>query len=196
MKLIDALLKVDKSERNSVSWLYSEYLSNSLGLVHRCFNFDDDKFNNHFKGYYVYRHLCTDTFVGLIALYLDDELVGYSYQPARKSAITYKFVSKEMCDKLISLIRSCEQIDYNEYDLPIDPEEEIDDYHKVIFSGQLQKPVGTEGTYKGTPVILVRPWSDKKDIIDHYIFVKVKDTGEELKIDVSQFHYPLNVNVK
>jgi len=196
MKLIDALLNVDKSERNSESWLYSESLCNSLGLMCGYYGFDNDKFNNHFKGYYVYSHLCTDTTVGLIALYLDDELVGYSHQSARKHDTGYQFVSKEMCDKLISLIRSCEQNEHKDNNSYIDTEEEIDDYHKVSFSEQLQKPVGTEGTYKGTPVILVQPWSDKKNVIDHHIIVKVKDTGEELKIDVVDFHYPLNVNVK
>jgi hypothetical protein len=190
MKLIDALKNVDKSERNSVSWLYSESLGNSLGLVRMYNGFDEDKFNNHFKGYYVYSHLCTGTTVGLIALYLDDKLVGYSNQFARRNGIEYKFVSKEMCDKLISLIRSCERIDYAENDLYIDTEE-IEDFHSATFSDQLQKPVGTEGTYNGTPVILVQPWSDKNNII-----VKVKDTSEELKINVQDFHYPLNVNVK
>lgn len=196
MKLLDSLLNVDKSESNSVLWLYTENLSNSLGLVYKHFDFDNDKFNDHFKGYYVYRHLCTDTTVGLIALYLDDELVGYSYQSARKSDINYQFVSQELCDKFINFIHSCECTDYGIDRLYINTKDEIDDYHYVVFSEQLQKPIGTEGTYNGTPVILVRPKSDTKNIIDRHIIVKVKDTGEELKIDVQDFHYPLNVNVK
>lgn len=48
---------------------------------------------------------CTDTYVGMYCLFLDEEFLSISYQPARKSHTEYFFVNEEMSDKFLSFLK-------------------------------------------------------------------------------------------
>lgn len=156
-------------------------------LISKFFDYNYEVGNQHIKQYYVYKHLCSDTWVGLKAIYLDDELVGYSNQTSRKGGIEYAFVSEEAAIKLREFILSCCD---NEV-LLISNEEEIADYHNCYYASQLLVPIGTEGAFNGNAVILVQ--YDRSNSIKKTVIVKDKNTGEEMEIPCIDFHYPLSV---
>jgi len=83
---------------------------------------------NHIKEFPLHTWRCTDTIVGWKALFLNDEFICITYQPARKSDTKYFWASKEAINKthnyLISVIPK-KETGFNilsEKDLAIDPE--------------------------------------------------------------------------
>ena len=51
------------------------------------------------KAYWSLNWVCTDTGVGLRFYFLNDEFIGASFQPARKSDEEFQWVSQEAFDK-------------------------------------------------------------------------------------------------
>jgi hypothetical protein len=62
----------------------------------------------------IFTWICTDTDVGLRALYLDDKFICYSYQQYRKSDEEFYWVSKEVYDRVSKFVRSL--VDVDNYD--------------------------------------------------------------------------------
>jgi hypothetical protein len=178
MKLIDALLNVDKSQSDYVN---DEDLFESFGIPYHW----DSNVADQLKAYYVIRWCCTDTWVGLRAIYLDDELVGMSTQSARKSNESFKWLSKEAANKVRQLI----QPDPAEPDL-IDLDEEIQPFYTVAYSSQI---IDDEGFYQGRPVKVVR----KNNRLDRYAetSVLVTDGQDEFDILTVDFKIPLRTKL-
>jgi hypothetical protein len=184
MKLIDALLNVDKSQSQYAD---REELARELGLPYLYYGDLPEDFDERVKAYYVIKWNCTDTWVGLMAIYFDDRLAGYSWQTARKSDTEYEFVSEELALELRAYLEST--LPKPKFNI-IDPEEEQDEYYTVAYGSQL---LVDKGFYNGEPVEVVKkfpyhPSSNWKN-------VEVKNTaGAVMMIPLSEFQIPLHLN--
>ena len=123
VKLIDALRNVDRLENNLASRF-------SLHTFVEFFNYnytdqDDEKFETRVKLYWVFSHYCTDTIVGLEAIYMDNVLIGYRYLAHRKSSTEHKFLSKELMEQLRTFVGDCISTDINDWASDIISEEEL-----------------------------------------------------------------------
>lgn len=189
INLLEALKNVDKSEMNSTWPCYNEFFNefdieywNTKSEFH-------DQWDKRMKSYYLIKWLCTDTWVGALAYYLDDELVAYSWQPARKSDTTYYFVSDEAANKVKEFLYSL--IDEQEPHYKVmDLNEEIDVHYTVDYGSQL---LVDEGQFDGETVKVVQRWNRYEDI-DNWkkVIVRMPD-GRERMINLDQFHIPLHM---
>lgn len=120
IKLLDALVNVDKSEDNT----------DEVNLTALCdivdvyeFDVDRDQLNYSLKAYWVKRWLCTDRYVGIQAIYLYGKLVAYSTQTARKNRYDIYFLDKQHAENVASFVRYC--IDPVDPDYPIATNESL-----------------------------------------------------------------------
>lgn len=89
MKLKDIIARLDKSEKNSDSidiWEMAQREFDIFNLI--------VKEHDRLKCYYILKWVCTDTWVGSRAYFLDDVLVATSWQPARKSNENFYWQSR------------------------------------------------------------------------------------------------------
>lgn len=150
MKLIDAIKNVIRPETNR--WQNSaplDEICSSLGIS-RPWD-ESDELDEKLKSYPLFDWLCTDTHVGLYALYLGDKPVGCTMQTARKNSIEVRWLSNEAAEEVRTFILSCDK--HSNVAL-IDPEEEVGVPNGVSYTSQL---LTDDGFYQGRPVkVLVR----------------------------------------
>lgn len=146
MKLREVIANLDKSKPETVDY---DELTQELGVEYIGW-IEQDRL----VYYWIANHLCTDTWVGIRAYFLDDELVCVSNQSARKSDENFKWVrGKEIAvrDYLNSLVQ------YRDYDY-LDMDEDLGEgYHvqfpsqllakKLIYKGQIQLVEGNPRLY-------------------------------------------------
>lgn len=123
IKLIDAFTNVEKTKQNS-SHICLYTLLQYFNINHYS-DSNEKKFEKRVKGYYVYSHYCTDTTVGLEAIYMDDKLIGYKYLEHRKSRTEYKFLSRELMKQLRDFVGECIITDIKDDSSDIITEEEL-----------------------------------------------------------------------
>lgn len=189
MKLIDALKLVDRSEQNEGSLEWFHFIE-SLSI--NVYNVPND-FYERVKTYWVMKWLCTDTWVGLQAIYLDGELVGMIWQPARKGEVDFQFVSAEVARKIRDYILSANPV--TEFSL-INMDEDISGTYNVAYGSQL---LVTAGLYNGKPVTVINESIVRghKEPVDEWSRIMVRDeAGNEFKIDLEDFHIPINITDK
>ena len=183
MKLVDALRRVDKSEaghdpkgRNWQHYLSFESLCDALGIS---WQEEPVGYETRVKAYPVIKWICTDTHVGLEAIYFDGELVGCYYQQARKCDKEWEWVSQEAVTKLYQYI-----VSHNETKYPLlDPEQDIGEFYTVSYASQL---LDDEGIYNGNHVTVVKP-VNRRSITESMITVS-DDAGKEHRINIKDFH--------
>lgn len=146
MKLIEAIKNVDRSEENC-SYANTEDFGRLLGLDVSY----NEKFEGRVKKYWIQRWLCTDTWVGLAAYYMDGEAVAVSTQLARKSDEEIKFLSKESAIKVRDFL----------YQLMEEKEEHVPPF---ISSEELEEDLGTGYTVEYASQLLDQEamWKDQK----------------------------------
>lgn len=183
MKLLDALINVDKSDGNTTE-VYCDEIFEVADVSE--YDIDLSKFEKGLKGYWLYRHMCTDTMVGIMAIYLNGELVGYTEQQARKSATYLYFISGIAANKTIDFVKSCvlvpEEIRYR-----IMSNVEIEDFQSVYYTGQLVEKVGYVDGKKA-----IAQFKRLVNIIDKQLDVMYEDGSIET-INCSDFKFPIHV---
>ena len=186
--LIDALKHVDKSERNT-AWVSYDEMCNALNIA-GYFTSDEfsDEWERRVKSYWLFKWLCTDTHVGCCAYFFDDELVGVSYQGARKNPVEYSFVSKAAADKLRSFILDSQESQY----VLIDPEEHVEDFYTVDYGSQL---LVEEGFHEGVKVTVSESWrGDYRLPVEEWQTITIKlPNGQQKRIHLNEFHIPINM---
>ena len=146
MKLIDAIRNVTRPAKPD-AWRHSaplEEICEALGIQYD-WN-EPEELQSRLQSYPIFNWLCTDTHVGLNAIYLDGEPVGSSMQVARKNSTNVQWISAEAARRVRDAILSYreEQV----FDLIL-PDEEIGDDAGVAYVGQA---LTDEATYQGRPV--------------------------------------------
>lgn len=181
MKLIDAIKRVDRSKGNSLDPDYLEFCE-ELGITD--YTGWNSEFCKRVQGYYLIKWLCTDTYVGLVAYYLDDEPVAVSMQNARKSDTNYEFINKEAAEKVRIFLLSLQEEETPTFSL-MDSDEDIEETYTVEFTGQL---LTSEGFVGGKPCKIVDNF--KKDYVARKAIVEFED-GTTQTINIKDFHIPL-----
>lgn len=185
MNIFEAIKRVDKSDKNEIWWCDLGEFCKELGISHYYINRAYDKFAERIKAYYLTKWRCTDTWVGQVVYFLDDEPIAISYQPARKSDKYYTFVSSESADKLMNFILSLREDDERNSVEILNHDDEIDEFYSVNFTGQL---LTDEGFVDNRHCVIINNF--KEDYIAKRAIVKF-DNGEEKEINICNFKIPI-----
>jgi hypothetical protein len=207
MKLIDAIRLVERPEDPS-RWAYSvdmEAICRSLDIPEL---WDQhDKVDERIREYPLATWYCTDTHVGLFAIWFDDRPVASAFQPARKSDKTIQWVSVKDAEEVRNFFLSL--LPKPDFHL-LDPNEDLGEHWNV---GYVDQPLTDDGFYQGRPVkILVRydgimcrttkpehrrpdrSYYEKVDYSDpRRGHVLVQDGNEERLIPIEEFGIPFKV---
>ena len=85
MKLSEIINNLDKSRKNTEAPQWDKISSQFSNINPISWSGD-----TRLKCYWVAKHLCTDTQVGILAYFLDDEFICISHQTSRKSSVFFK----------------------------------------------------------------------------------------------------------
>ena len=180
-QLIEKASQLPKQEYN----LWGEDLLSAVGLDIYYHNYDDpvNLTTNHLKQWY-----CTDTWVGIDVIYLNNNPVAVTNQVGRKMDVNIYFLSEEaknsVKDYLISLYNN--QQDCADYLTEDDLNEEMGDYFKIEYSSQvLYKTAWLNGEQVE---ITQKPRNLNNKINLHTVAIKHKD-GVEKWIDVRELDF-------
>ena len=180
-QLIEKASQLPKQEYN----LWDEDLLSAVGLDIYYHNYDDpvNLTTNHLKQWY-----CTDTWVGIDVIYLNNSPVAVTNQVGRKMNVNIYFLSEEaknsVKDYLISLYNN--QQDCAEYLTEDGLNEEMGDYFKIEYSSQvLYKTAWLNGEQVE---ITQKPRNLNNKINLHTVAIKHKD-GVEKWIDVRELDF-------
>ena len=180
-QLIEKASQLPKQEYN----LWDEDLLSAVGLDIYYHNYDDpvNLTTNHLKQWY-----CTDTWVGIDVIYLNNSPVAVTNQVGRKMDVNIYFLSEEaknsVKDYLISLYNN--QQDCAEYLTEDGLNEEMGDYFKIGYSSQvLYKTAWLNGEQVE---ITQKPRNLNDNINFHTVAIKHKDGVEEW-VDVRELDF-------
>lgn len=145
------------------------------------------------KYYYTKVWLCTDTWVGERAYFLDGEFVMYSYQQARKSSEYFTFVSAETRAMVKEYIMSLIAVEDGVVDTGIylNLDEEISNRFQVGYNSNILNKVGW---YKDKLVtIRSTQFPYKQGESDDYFYsVMIDLDGKLLKVSVKDLWFNYN----
>ena len=180
-QLIEKASQLPKQEYE----LWDEDLLSALGLdiIHHNYEKPVNLTTNHLKQWY-----CTDTWVGIDVIYLNNSPVAVTNQVGRKMDVNIYFLSEEaknsVKDYLISLYNN--QQDYAECLTEDDLNEEMGDYFKIEYSSQvLYKTAWLNGEQVE---ITQKPRNLNNNINLYTIAIKHKD-GVEKWVDVKELDF-------
>lgn len=190
--LREAIRTVLKDEGNSDTPSFEKF-NEEMGFQYS--DYDYDKFVAQLKGYWLTRHLCTDTWVGCMVWFLDNEPVCVTNQSGRKSDMTFKFLSMEAHAKVRQYVMDC-SVEHNNCHSEAFTEEELDadvvePHNRVGFSGQVLDYVGYFADRRC--VLVSKDPHQRKSYTESDIGVKFDDDGSEATISVREFYIPLRV---
>ena len=180
-QLIEKASQLPKQEYT----LWDENLLSAVGLDTYYHKYDDhvNLTTNHLKQWY-----CTDTWVGINVIYLNNHPVAVTNQIGRKCDVNIYFLSEEsknlVKEYLLSLYSG--QQDYSEYLTEDDLNEEMGDYFKIEYSSQvLYKTAWLNGEQVE---ITQKPRNLNDNINFHTVAIKHKDGVEEW-VDVRELDF-------
>lgn len=188
MLLKDIITNLDKSDHNccdNIKW-DMETLIQDLNLS--CYGVNQSE-TYRLKSYWVGKHLCTDTHVGIKAYFLDDEFVCLGVQQARKSDESIRWLSDECASNVRQYILSLSNED-SYYSELLDMEEDFGDGYQVEFTGQLLTKVVN---YKGDLVTVVK---DNGQGFTNFHTITVEKDNQLFEVDVRGVHVPWPVTTK
>ena len=180
-QLIEKASQLPKKEYE----LWDENLLSALGLdiIHHNYEKPVSLSTNHLKQWY-----CTDTWVGIDVIYLNNHPVAVTNQIGRKWDVNIYFLSEEaknsVKDYLISLYNN--QQDCADYLTEDDLNEEMGDYFKIEYASEvLYKTAWLNGEQVE---ITQKPRTVNDNFNLHTVAIKHKDGVEEW-IDVRELDF-------
>ena len=180
-QLIEKASQLPKKEYE----LWDENLLSALGLdiIHHNYEKPVSLSTNHLKQWY-----CTDTWVGIDVIYLNNHPVAVTNQIGRKWDVNIYFLSEEaknsVKDYLISLYNN--QQDCADYLTEDDLNEEMGDYFKIEYASEvLYKTAWLNGEQVE---ITQKPRTMNDNFNLHTVAIKHKDGVEEW-IDVRELDF-------
>ena len=181
-QLIDKASQLPKKEYE----LWDENLLSALGLDTIHHNYDDpvSLSTNHLKQWY-----CTDTWVGIDVIYLNNHPVAITNQTSRKSSVNIYFLSEESKNSvkgyLLSLYNK-EEEDYVDYLTEDELNEEMGDYFKIEYASQVLYK--TAWLYGEKVEITQKPRNLNNNFNLHIVAIKRED-GVEKWVDVRELDF-------
>lgn len=180
-QLIDKASQLPKKEYE----LWDENLLSALGLdiIHLNYEKPVNLTTNHLKQWY-----CTDTWVGIDVIYLNNHPVAITNKKSRKSSVNIYFLSEEsknsVKDYLISIYNNPQ--DYSDYLTEDELNEEMGDYFKIEYSSQvLYKTAWLNGEQVE---ITQKPRNFNNNFNLHVVAIKC-EYGVEKWIDVRELDF-------
>lgn len=141
MKIIEAIKRVDKS---NTAYINARDILEALELNT---SYYPDLDQSRLRSYPVCNWYCTDTRVGLNAIYFGNEPAGLSWQNARKSYVEFKWLSEEIALEIRNYIKSLIEEEEQFKPYLIMDDDTIDEYFSVMSEQRLSG----EGYYEGVP---------------------------------------------
>lgn len=186
-EIISSINFDDKRIQTSPDW---EKLASHFGIYDLCWSND-----TRLKGYHVKTWLCTDTWVGWVAYFLEDEWKGpqfvcLSTQSARKSDIEFEFASNEAHSKVRDYLFSLTTNEDFKVVL-LDLDLEVSDRYSVSYNSQIlhksawlndEKVKVTKNNYS---------YNDDKEKYFHTVEV-THDNGLIEEVDCSDLEFEYN----
>jgi hypothetical protein len=157
MLLSELIQNIDKSKKNS-SNPDIEHYANALGVITNSFFAQSDKL----QVFWLWKRYDSDSYVGIEAIYLDDEFIGLNTTTGKNSGDgELEFVSKEASVKLREHILTLMH-DEEENVAIINMSEEMGEGVPVSYSSELlTKKLFC--TFKNETVNITQSWSGDKD---------------------------------
>ena len=180
-QLIDKASQLPKKEYE----LWDENLLSALGLdiIHHNYEKPVNLTTNHLKQWY-----CTDTWVGIDVIYLNNHPVAITNKKSRKSSVNIYFLSEEsknsVKDYLISIYNNPQ--DYSDYLTEDELNEEMGDYFKIEYSSEVLYK--TAWLYGEKVEITKKPRNLNNNFNLHVVAIKRED-GVEKWIDVRELDF-------
>lgn len=116
MKWSEAIAKIDWNDPKQVDdWTDITELVTELGYDYYDAYFYGEEVQKRVKKVWLKRWLCTDTYVGAAAYFLDGELITISWQNARKNDENFHFVSADARSKMKDFVRSLQDEQDDEF---------------------------------------------------------------------------------
>ena len=144
------------------------------------------------KCYFIKRWYCTDSYVGLRAYFLDDELVAFSFQGGRKADESFEFISKDSAKKLREYVYSLivkRDFEYDSLSYIENIDDEVDPMFKIEYNSQI---LHKYGFLNGEKVEIVKkhyPFSDPRYF--HTVEVK-RENGVKTEVDCRDLLFEYN----
>lgn len=160
MNIEEIVKKINRSKNDYFN--VTSFVQNALSKNYYDYNFDDELMQEKFKCYYLISWYCTDSWVGYRFYFFEDEFICYSFQPGRKYQEEYKFVSKELYNKVLKYISTFKIAEIEDGVEIINPDTSFDEYYSLDWAGSM--------------------------IPYHHKFAYKKDTKEKIEID-STVHF-------
>jgi hypothetical protein len=186
IKVLDLIAKLVKDPAHKVSHGDYEELCQMFEINSYCGWWPNGS-ETRIHGYHLTKWYCTDTYVGTVVWFLDDEPFAVSHQPFRKSDATYWFINQEQVDRVHKFMLSIQEPTEPKCDI-LDPETVMEDFFTVEYTSQL---LVYEGTHKGRHCKIVSR-REAKDLygISRTMPVTYED-GTTEEIVTNTFHIPL-----
>ncbi len=194
MKLREVIEKIDISD-NDNGWIDFEVIAEDLNLGwEEVENIDWNK-NDKLRSEYITCHLCTDTWVGVEAYFLNGEVACITKQDARKSPkVILGWTSEEIAQKTREYIKSISidpSADKN-FDI-IDLDQELGDSYEVDYAEQLmhKNVIHKNEICK----VIEKPRLTQDGKSNHYEII-VNKAGTEQIVDVRDIKIPFVLDGK
>lgn len=141
MKIIDAIFNVDRPKN---SFDYSAPTERICARLNIEYNYDEDYVG--LNSYPIYNWYCTDSYVGLNAIYLDDEPVGCSWRGSRRADLNIEWISEQAALKVREFLST--KAPKPTFEI-LNPDYDIGESFSVNYVGQ---SLTQEGFYQDRPV--------------------------------------------
>lgn len=183
-EVFERVIKTEENERH----VNAEELMQDLGIGGYLSGWEDGFAR--FKGYWITRWLCTDTWVGVTAYFLDGEPVATSVQTARKNDEQFFFISEEAVERVRMFIYSVMAQEEKRKPSFVSLDHEIEAFYTVAYGSQI---IDRRGFYNGEACDITEVWGTFADI-KKWQDVRVKfASGEEKIIPTSEFKIPIRL---
>ena len=211
MKFPELLSKLDKSPGNE-DWVCVSSLCRELNIDEDSF-YNHDRVRVHFAAYWIATWQCTDTQVGVSALFMNGLFVATLTQSARKSDIVYEWASVATYNRVHEFMLSLIEPD-TQYVKVLDMSGEYDGY-KLRYTEQVFQKEWDCATYRGLAFKVIKKffWMDAftqkelddvklyhskwgGDVMRAHDYVKIAtDYGRHrvVPIEAIEFKYRINI---
>lgn len=181
MKTSELLSKLDLSKKEKY-YIDHDFLSE---FDFNLYDIDTDKIN--LECIRIITWYCTDSWVGIKVILLDDNPICVSTQQGRKCDENFEWISKEAYLKMKKIVEQAKIENEKSISL-LNLEEEFGEYYKISFADELIPRFHKSAFFKGERVLV------EKIPTENYVETKVKikfENGNFQIVELEQLNFPL-----
>lgn len=136
---------------------------------------------------------CTDTVVGMTAIYHNDELICVSLQTARKNPIEFHWVSQQTADEIFLVCRALVPDESRQKVrlISFDGEEGEPSYQLSWGSNVMKRSSHTHAIYQGKTVEVTETYDGHNSAT--WEKVKISENGNEKIVEISELRFPIKL---